>query len=98
MVMTLAATDGGKRRRISTFALLGLMAGLLVAVQAPPAQAADHGHGRQAHQERGRHDDRARYRLHSYGAPAYAYAPPPVYYAPPPGPPVLDFVFPLRFR
>lgn len=33
-----------------------------------------------------------------YAAPSYVYAPPPVYYAPPPGPPVISFVFPLRFR
>jgi len=42
--------------------------------------------------------DRDRYRSNSYEHPAYVYAPPPVYYAPPPGPPVIDFVFPLRFR
>ncbi|PKU23007.1 hypothetical protein CWS72_18365 [Telmatospirillum siberiense] len=60
------------------------------------------------HENRGRqmerhHDDRGRYRredyrLRSYEQPDYVYAPPPVYYAPPAGPPVVDFVFPLRFR
>jgi hypothetical protein len=52
----------------------------------------------QSRDQQERYQSRDEYGLHSYGAPAYVYAPPPVYYAPPPGPPVIDFVFPLRFR
>jgi hypothetical protein len=48
------------------------------------------------HHDRQRDDDRYEYRY--YQRPAYVYSPPPVYYAPPPGPPVIDLVFPLRFR
>lgn len=64
--------------------------------------ADDRDHGGRGHQMDHRRDEGRRYhhddRLRSYGQPAYVYAPPPVYYAPPPGPPVIDFVFPLRFR
>jgi hypothetical protein len=71
------------------------------------AQEYDGNRGRDVH--RG-HDDSQRNRQrdrgqHAYRGedpsddrPAYVYAPPPVYYAPPPAPPVIDFVFPLRFR
>ena len=70
-----------------------------------PAQAQDNdwNRGREVHRhyvdhERWRDRDRDQYQLYSYSRPAYVYSPPPVYYAPPPGPPVIDFVFPLRFR
>ena len=79
-----------------------------VAGSTAPAQARDNDERGGDHREyRGRggderHYDERRhdrdYELHSYGRPDYVYAPPPVYYAPPPGPPVIDFVFPLRFR
>jgi hypothetical protein len=75
------------------------------------AQGFDENRGREMHRD---HDNREHYRQHdhhrdhhrdhneyesrSYGRPAYVYSPPPVYYAPPPGPPIIDFVFPLRFR
>lgn len=55
-------------------------------------QGNDHRRAPQRGHDHGR--DQHRY----YAAPANVYAPPPVYYAPPSGPPVIDFVFPLRFR
>jgi hypothetical protein len=58
--------------------------------------------------QRGRHVQQAQHqrdqsyhrdnRSYSYDRPADVYAPPPVYYTPPSGPPVLNFVFPLRFH
>jgi hypothetical protein len=74
-----------------------------------PARARDVGENRGSEMHRD-HDNRQHYRQHdhhrnhkeyesrSYGRPAYVYSPPPVYYAPPPGPPIIDFVFPLRFH
>jgi hypothetical protein len=101
-IMQSAMTRTDNRRRsfslfVMAFAIATLTGGLLIV----PAEARDD-HDNRGHQER-RHDDHGRdrhgdYRLQGYGAPAYVYAPPPVYYAPPPGPPVIDFVFPLRFR
>jgi hypothetical protein len=79
---------------------LGLAVILGAATTAPARADNDDYRGRnveRAHHERDRRDHRYD---HSYGyeRPAYVYSPPPVYYAPPPGPPVIDFVFPLRFR
>jgi len=108
--MESAMTRTSQRRW--TFATV-TVALVIAAVGLPslPARAEDHdgGRGRQEFREHGGperyrdHDrgwDRDRdYELYSYGRPSYVYAPPPVYYyAPPPGPPVIDFVFPLRFR
>jgi hypothetical protein len=85
----------------SRSAVLAIVVALLTSgLLTMPAQAENHGHDRGHQQMQRHHEDRGHgnYRLHSYGSPAYVYAPPPVYYAPPPGPPVIDFVFPLRFR
>lgn len=103
--MEAATTRTSKRRwnfspAVMAFVIVTLTGGLL----SVPARADDdHGRdrGRQMqrhHEDRGRPDGHGPYQLHSYGSPEYVYAPPPVYYAPPPGPPVIDFVFPLRFR
>ena len=101
--MDSAMTRTSKRRwRVSPAILALVIAALTGGLLTVPAKADDHGdRGRQMerHHE-GRDHDRGRgdYQLRSYSPPAYVYAPPPVYYAPPPGPPVIDFVFPLRFR
>jgi len=100
--MDSAMTRTGKRRwRYSPAVLALVIAALTGGLLTVPAKADDRDRGRQMerhHEGRDRDRGREDYRLHSYGAPAYVYAPPPVYYAPPPGPPVIDFVFPLRFR
>ncbi len=65
---------------------------------APARAANDNGY----HQRQAAHRDhdrgREQHRYYRHAAPANVYAPPPVYYAPPSAPPVIDFVFPLRFR
>jgi hypothetical protein len=87
------------RTQIGGAAIALGLAVILGVAYAAPARADDDDHrGRsweRAHHERDRRD-RPVYR--GYERPGYVYAPPPVYYAPPPGPPVIDFVFPLRFR
>jgi hypothetical protein len=86
---------------VTAVVIAALAGGMSIA----PAQAQenDWNRGREVHRrhvdhERWRDRDRDQYQLYSYSRPAYVYSPPPVYYAPPPGPPVIDFVFPLRFR
>ncbi|MDR3517913.1 MAG: hypothetical protein P4M00_19090 [Azospirillaceae bacterium] len=79
-------------------ALALVIATLAIGLPTAPAQAQDYyHHERRAppHYEHHRHPYQPE---PYYGPPAYAYPPPPVYYAPPPGPPVIDFVFPLRLR
>ena len=92
-------------RKLAPSAMALVLAAVIGGVATAPVQAQDAYRNRGREIQRGhdnRHDnrrrDRDRYELRSYGRPAYVYAPPPVYYAPPPGPPVVDLVFPLRFR
>jgi hypothetical protein len=102
--MERATTRPSKRRWNFAAAVIALaVATLAGGMSIAPAHAQDRdgdhwreGERHAVHHQRDR--DRDRYQLHSYGQPAYVYSPPPVYYAPPPGPPVIDFVFPLRFR
>ena len=105
--MESATTRTSKWRRDLTSAAMTLVIATLasgVPTASAEAQDRDRDRGREYHHHHGGHDhwryrDRDRYELRSYGPPAYVYSPPPVYYyAPPPGPPVIDFVFPLRFR
>jgi hypothetical protein len=94
--MDFATTRTGRKRWKFAPAVTGLVIAVLTGgMLAMPAHADDRGHDGRRHDDHRGHGD---YRLHSYGRPAYVYAPPPVAYAPPPGPPVIDFVFPLRFR
>jgi hypothetical protein len=88
---------GTSCRKLATPVLAIAIATIIGGASAAPARAQDNDRGRQ---ERRQHDNRYHGRQYdrSYARPAYVYAPPPVYYAPPPGPPVIDFVFPLRFR
>ena len=59
----------------------------------------DNGHEHFRDNDHGRGHDRYQYENHAYyGRPDYLYAPPTNYYVAPPAPPVIDFVFPLRFR
>jgi hypothetical protein len=84
---------------VAALALAAVIGGASTA----PARAQENEWSRGHDSQRG-HDERHHYRRsdrdshYYYSRPSYVYAPPPVYYAPPPGPPVIDFVFPLRFR
>jgi hypothetical protein len=81
------------------------LAAVIGGASTTPARAQEFD-GNRGHQMKRDHDNRHHYRqhdddryeYHSYERPAYVYVPPPVYYAPPPAPPVVDLVFPLRFR
>jgi hypothetical protein len=90
------------RSRIGGTALALGLAVILGGAYALPARADDDHRGRNGqrwNQQHERSDYRYRdHRSYGYDRPGYVYSPPPVYYAPPPGPPVIDFVFPLRFR
>jgi hypothetical protein len=81
------------------------LAAIIGGASTTPARAQD-SDGNRGHQMKRDHDNRHHHRqrdddrheYYSYERPAYVYTPPPVYYAPPPAPPVVDLVFPLRFR
>ena len=97
--------SGTRFRKLGPSAAALAVAAIIGAAFTAPAQAQEY-NGNRGHQMHRAHDYRHHYYQErdrdeydrSYGQPAYVYAPPPVYYAPPPGPPVIDFVFPLRFR
>jgi len=99
-----APTRTDKRRwGLAPTVMAFVIATLAGGVTASPAwsQENDWNRGHQSqrhHYSRARDHQRNDYEFRSYDRPAYVYSPPPVYYAPPPGPPVIDFVFPLRFR
>jgi hypothetical protein len=93
---------GSKCPKLAPSVVALALAAIVGGAATAPAQAQDSDRSRGHEVQRG-HDNRHHYRQHdressSYARPAYVYAPPPVYYAPPPGPPVIDLVFPLRFR
>jgi hypothetical protein len=107
MIMKRAMLRTGRQCRKLAPPVALALAAIIGGASAAPALAQDYDRGRgyergydveRRHDNRHHHyrgsDDDSRY----YSRPAYVYAPPPVYYAPPPGPPVIDFVFPLRFR
>jgi len=103
---------GTGHRKIISLALATMFAAAIGGLSSIPALAIETGdeHGdrqergqqeRDVHQEREQHGYTARHshrRYYGDEEPRYVYAPPPVYYAPPERPPVIDFVFPLRFR
>ena len=99
-----ATTRTGNRRwGLAPTVMAVVIAALAGGMSTAPAQAQqnDWNRGREVHRHHVDHEryrDHDQYQLRSYSRPAYVYSPPPVYYAPPPGPPVIDFVFPLRFR
>jgi len=89
-------------RKLAPSVVALALAAVIGGASTAPAQAQDSNWNR-GHEVQRDHDNRHHYRRSErdtryYSRPAYAYAPPPVYYAPPPGPPVIDLVFPLRFR
>jgi hypothetical protein len=87
-----------KNQAIAGMVLTVALAALIGGLSAVPARADNDDRGRNVQHERVQRERHRPHAAHRYEAPQYIYAPPPVYYAPPPRPPVIDFVFPLRFR
>lgn len=84
-------------RKLSGIAMVLTLAGLIGGLSSMPARA-DDDRERNVQRERSQAPRHLSHRYYRHEAPRYVYAPPPVYYAPPLQPPVIDFIFPLRFR
>jgi hypothetical protein len=96
--------SGRRCRNLAPSVVALALAAIIGGAATAPARAQEYDQGgRERHWEQHDHGNRNHYResdrdTRYYSRPSYVYAPPPVYYAPPPGPPIIDFVFPLRFR